>query len=171
VRVCGIDLGNPGGLAILTDEERGRPWTVAWHGWARMGRMELLRLVYDLCRQHQVEIVATERPFTGRGDRRPRVGLAQRDKQGIVRAACEALQVRVVEYAPQTIKLAVAGHGRADKSRVGRCVKLLVAGLDTDHEHVLDAGAVALLALSRERHRRLLASDRRPRPLSRRSRK
>lgn len=154
MRVCGVDLGNPGGLVILTDERPGKPWAAVWQGWIRTGRMELQMLVHRLCREHRVELIATERPFTGRGDSRPKVGLAQREKQGLMKAVCEALSIRFVDYAPQTIKLAVASHGRADKRRVGRCIRLLVDGLDTDNPHVTDAAATALVALSRECQRR-----------------
>ena len=154
MRVMAIDMGNPGALVVLTDERSGKPWVAAYQGWMRMGRMELQMLVHRLCREHGVDLIATERPFTGRGDMRPKVGLAQREKQGLLKAVCEALSIRFADYAPQTIKAAVASHGRADKQRVGRCIRLLVDGLDTDHEHTLDAAAIALVALTRERTER-----------------
>ncbi len=156
--VCAVDLGNPGAVCVLQDRPGSKPWVVAYQGWVRMGRMEMQMLVHRLCREHQVELVATERPFTGRGDMRPKVGLAQRGRQELVHAVCEALSIRFVDYAPQTIKAAVAGHGRADKRRVGRCIRLLVDGLDTDNPHVTDAAAIALVALTRERMARRIKS-------------
>jgi Holliday junction resolvasome RuvABC endonuclease subunit len=124
--------------------------------------LQLQNLVYRVGREYAVDIVATERPFTGHWDKRPRVGMAQREKQGLVRAACEALQVPLVDYQPRTIRAAfgVKAKGAAGKVQVARCVQLLVV-VDNPRgpmsEHVADACALAFVALTRERADRRLA--------------
>lgn len=162
MRVCGIDLGNPGGLAVLSDELPNGIWpfcTLCIEALpATLSRLGLQRLVHRLCKEHCVELVATERPgMWGRVS----VGMAQREKQGLVRAVCEALQIRLVDYQPQEVKRAVTGYGRADKEQVARCVRRLAClprGLD---EHQTDAVAIAAVALNRERARRAAATQRR----------
>jgi Holliday junction resolvasome RuvABC endonuclease subunit len=86
--------------------------------------------------------------------------MAQREKQGLVRAACQALQVRLVDYQPQTIKAAVGAGGRGSKEQVSRCARALVAvewSVEQMTEHAWDAVSTALVALNRERARRRLA--------------
>ncbi len=158
MRVMGIDLGNPGGVTVLTDEGGQGIWPLCVEPVPpRCSRLDLQRLVHRLCKEHRVELVATEKPgMWGRVS----VGMAQREKQGLVRSVCEALKVPLVDYQPQEIKKAVTGRGRADKEQVGRCVRMLVR-VATSDEHVLDACAIALVALNRERLRAVCAGQRR----------
>ena len=158
MRVMGIDLGNPGGAAVLTDEGGQSIWPLCIEALPpRCTRLDLQRLVHRLCKEHRVDLVATEKPgMWGRVS----VGMAQREKQGLVRSVCEALKVPVVDYQPQEIKKAVSGYGRASKEQMGRCVCMLVKVATTD-EHVLDACAIALVALGRERTRLARASQQR----------
>ena len=158
MRVMGIDLGNPGGIAVLTDEGGQSIWPLCVEPLpANLTRLELQRLVHRLCKEHRVELVATEKPgMWGRVS----VGMAQREKQGLVRSVCEALGLRLVDYQPQAIKKAVSGYGRASKEQMGRCVRMLVKVASAD-EHVLDACAIALVALGRERQRAARAGQQR----------
>ena len=158
MRVMGIDLGNPGGAAVLTDEGGQGIWPLCVEALPpSLTRLDLQRLVHRLCKEYRVELVATEKPgMWGRVS----VGMAQREKQGLVRSVCEALKVPLVDYQPQEIKKAVSGYGRASKEQMGRCVRMLVRVAATD-EHVLDACAIALVALNRERLRVTRASQRR----------
>jgi Holliday junction resolvasome RuvABC endonuclease subunit len=147
-RVLGIDLGGPGGLAVIVPN--GSLGSVLH--WQRLGRMDLAkfrRVVEHVIEVFEVGLVATERPFTGRGDKRPRVGLAQREKQGVVRTICQERKIKLVDYQPQTIKHAITGNGRASKEQVGRAVQRMLK-IPSDDEHVLDACAIGMLAMSRE---------------------
>ena len=158
MRVCGIDLGSPGGLVVLTDEGSNGIWPLCAETLPpRLNGLELQRLVHRLCKEHRVELMATEKPgFWGN----PMIGMAQREKQGLVRAVCEALQIRLVAYQPQEVKKAVAGHGRAPKEAMTRCVRALVR-IASEDEHVCDAASIALVAMNRERvHRQMAAQQR-----------
>jgi len=157
MRIMGIDLGNPGALAILSDDQPGKPRVVATASWGHTTGLHLQEMILALGREHGVELVATERP--GSWGRRS-VGMSQRGKQEVVRAACQALRVHLVDYQPRTIRAALGVRAQAaeGKRQVGRCVKLLVK-IDSDNEHVLDACALALVALNREgSRRRMLAA-------------
>jgi Holliday junction resolvasome RuvABC endonuclease subunit len=152
LRVCGIDLGSPGGIAVLSDDGQGIRVQRAIALPARCSAFELQRAAHEICREQAVTVVATERPGTwGRRS----IGMAQRAKQELVRAVCQSLGIRLIDYQPQEIKKAITGRGRAGKEQVGRCVKLLLK-IDSENEHVLDACAIALVALNRERTRKAL---------------
>jgi len=158
MRALGIDLGNPGGLAVLTDEGGQGIWPLAVEEIkAGTTNIELQRIVHRVCKAHAVQVVATEKPGTWG---RITVGMSQRGKQDLVRAVCQGLKIPLVDYQPQQIKKAVTDNGRASKEQVGRCVRMLVRIAST-HEHVLDACAIALVALNRERVRLARASQRR----------
>jgi crossover junction endodeoxyribonuclease RuvC len=109
----------------------------------------LRRQVEHVIVTFDVELVATERPFTGRGDKRPKTGLAQREKQSVVKTLCQERKIKFVDYAPQTIKKALTGNRRASKEQVGRAVRRMLR-IASDDEHVLDSCAIGMVALSRE---------------------
>ena len=158
MKVMAVDLGAPGGLVVLCDEGPGPPWVVcAVELGPNLTGLELQRLVHRLGKEHHVDLVATEKvgPWG-----RVKIAMAQREKQGLVRAVCEALQVPLVDYQPQVVKKAVTGNGRASKQQVGRCVRMLVK-IASENEHVLDACALGIIALKTERHCRLLALQQR----------
>jgi crossover junction endodeoxyribonuclease RuvC len=159
MRVLGIDLGCPGGLAVLED---GAQRATVLH-WQQLGRsVDLARLqsvVESQMDEFRVDLVATERPYTGWWDRRPRVGMAQREKQGVVRAVCQARGIRLVDFQPQTVKKALTGNGRAPKAAVVNHVRCLL-GIEGG-EHVADAAAIALTALNRERARMRMGAQKR----------
>ena len=158
MRVMGVDLGRPGGLVVLCDEGAPKPWPIcAVELPYNLSGLDLQRTVHRLAKEHRVDLVATERPGFW-GD--PRIGMAQREKQGLVRAVCESLQVRLVSYQPQEIKKAVTGHGRAPKEVVTRCVRVLIR-LASEDEHVCDAAGIALVAMNRERARQLASGQQR----------
>jgi len=163
MRTMGVDLGNPGGLVILSDDAPGKPHMICAGSWARTTGLQLQRLIVALGRDHHVDLVATERP--GQWGRRT-IGMSQRGKQELVRAACEALQVPLVDYQPKEIKKAVTGRGGASKLAVERCMRFAVE-VDNPREpiteHIWDAAAVALVALNRERTRRKLTAALKPR--------
>jgi len=152
VRVCGIDLGGPGGICVLTPNgELGS--VLHWQRLAKGLDLKGLRaIVARTLEQFEVGVVATERPFTGRWDPRPSIGMGQREKAAIVKEVCQERRVLFVQYPPASIKVAVTQNGRATKEQVGRAVRRALR-IPTHDGHVLDAGAIAMVALSREGRR------------------
>lgn len=80
------------------------------------------------------------------------VSAAARGVAGFIAARCG---LRVVEYAPATVKLAATGKGNADKATVAKFVKLLL-GLKKDLEP--DEGDALAIAVC---HARQMVTDRR----------
>ena len=64
--------------------------------------------------------------------------------RGVSMLACQLADVSVHEYAPATVKQAVAGHGRADKSEVLQMVKMTLEIEGDLAEDAADALAVAI---------------------------
>jgi len=146
MRILGIDLGAPGGLVVLTPN--GRLGAVLH--WQRLKpRLDLAglrRVVEHVIETFDVQLVATERPGFWKD---PRIGMAQREKQGVIRTLCQERGIRLVDYQPQTVKKAITGNGRASKEQMQRAVRGLLRFEAVD-EHVADAAAISAVAMSRE---------------------
>lgn len=72
--------------------------------------------------------------------------------RGVALLVCARAGVDIYEYAPARVKLAVAGHGRAEKSQVAQMVRV-VLGLAT--APVADAADALALAIAHLQHIRL----------------
>ncbi len=95
-----------------------------------------------LVAQHSPDAVAVEESYVGAD---ARVALSVGQARGALLAACAKAGVAATEYAPATVKQAVGGWGRADKTQMQRMVEA-VLGLEappTPH-HAADALAVAI---------------------------
>jgi len=86
--------------------------------------------------------VAVETPFAGQ-NMRSLIQLAH--ARGVVLLAARSAQLPVFEYAPRSIKSAVAGYGGAEKQQVASMVRLLVSGCKTQ---VMSADASDALAVA-----------------------
>jgi crossover junction endodeoxyribonuclease RuvC len=78
-----------------------------------------------------------------------KTALGVAEARGAVLSAAGQAHIRVCEYSPGTIKVAVTGNGRADKKAIARMIPLLISlpqkkRLDDE----LDAIAVGLTALA-----------------------
>jgi crossover junction endodeoxyribonuclease RuvC len=72
--------------------------------------------------------------------------------RGVALLVCARAGVAIFEYAPARVKLAVAGHGRAEKSQVAQMVRV-VLGLPTAPK--ADAADALALAIAHLQHVRL----------------
>jgi crossover junction endodeoxyribonuclease RuvC len=84
------------------------------------------RQVADLVALHQPDLVGVERLYFSRN---AQTAFAVGQARGVVLLAVAEAGIEIVEATPSAIKLAVAGHGRADKEQVGRMVATIL-GLD-----------------------------------------
>ncbi len=108
--------------------------------------VEIQREVRSLIAEYRPTVVAIERVlFQVNVSTAMSVGQAS----GIVMAEAAAAGCDVIEYSPNEIKLAVAGHGGADKGEVERMVRVLL-GIEQPLRpvDVADALAVALCHLA-----------------------
>lgn len=150
--VLGVD---PGTAAVGVAVVRG-PAARAWVAWAATVRTppgappeQRLRAIYRGVRraiaEHRPDVVAVERVLFGRN---AQSGIEVARAAGAVLVAAAEAGVRVEEYAPAQVKVAVTGVGNASKDAVRRgLVRLLgVAGVPPERD-AADAVAVALCHL------------------------
>jgi len=96
------------------------------------------RLVADLVALHRPDVVGVERLFFSR-NAQTALGVGQ--ARGVVLLAVAEAGLPVAEATPSAVKVAVAGHGRAEKDQVGRMVATI---LDLDQVPTPDDAADAL---------------------------
>jgi len=107
---------------------------------------EVSRAVTDAIKKHAPGALAIETLFFSTNVKTA-IGVAE--ARGVVLAAAGARGLPVIECSPQAVKLAVTGHGGADKKALARMVPKLVAlppkkRLDDE----LDAIALGIAALT-----------------------
>jgi crossover junction endodeoxyribonuclease RuvC len=113
--------------------------------------------VRKLIDEHHPLAVSLEKAFVSRNVQSAfRIGEAR----GAVLIAAADRGVPVFEYAPATVKQAVVGYGRADKSQMLRAVAMLLSLDDLDGADEADALAVAVCHLQGARLRRVMGQGR-----------
>jgi crossover junction endodeoxyribonuclease RuvC len=149
VKVLGIDPGTAAcGYGIV--QGGGDRLQAAEFGWwpTPAGERPELRLkrihdaVADLIERHQPDAAALEESFVGAD---ARIALFVGQARGAVLVACALAGVPCSEYPPASVKSAVCGYGRAEKTQVQRMVKAIL-GLPEppSPHHAADALAVAI---------------------------
>ncbi len=106
-----------------------------------------LRGIFD---EYRPEVLAIERVLF---QKNVRTAMSVGQASGVALAEAAARGMEVVEYSPNEVKLAVAGHGGADKDQMQRMVKTLL-GLSAVPKPA-DAADAAGLALCHLAHRGL----------------
>lgn len=98
----------------------------------------------DLLQKHSVSIVAVEKLFAQHNQK---TVIKVAEARGVILLALADQNITYKEYSPNTIKLAVAGSGRANKAEVDRMVRILL-GLNNGKllDDTTDALAAALTA-------------------------
>jgi crossover junction endodeoxyribonuclease RuvC len=142
----GVDMGGPGGIVVL---EEGAMPRLLWEKELPKGLSNdsLFRILAEAVAKYGANCIVCERPFTGKWDPRPSVGMAQREKMGILKLVAERAGIPLFDFAPQTVKARCAGHGRASKERMTAHMKALFP-LQSDSEHVSDAAALSICGLA-----------------------
>jgi len=151
VRILGIDPGSVvTGWGVVEASPLGARYvasgTISTRGCASFA--ERLQRICDhvraLVRQWAPHAAGLERAFVARNVQAAfRLGEAR----GAVLVGLAAEGVDVHEYAPAAVKLAVAGHGRADKEQVGRGIAHLLGVTQALPRDASDALAIALCHL------------------------
>lgn len=114
----------------------------------RTAHAERLRILHqaiaDLTSAHPLDAAVVESWFVHPVSRSA-MGMAE--ARGAIMVALALAGVEVVEYAPNTIKQAVTGHGAADKQQV-RAMVARLTGASSDSDHSADATAAAICHIS-----------------------
>lgn len=117
----------------------------------------LHRRLVEMLAEHEPDVVSCERVLFSANTR---TAMAVGQAAGVALLAAAQAGLPVVSYSPTDVKLAVAGHGAADKGAVGRMVaaqlRLAVVPAPPD---LADALAVALCHLARARPHLAMAQD------------
>lgn len=86
-----------------------------------------LRIIYSQLKKiisdYKPHAVAVERLYFGSNSK---TAIAVGQARGIALLAAAELKIRVAEYSPLEVKMAVTGYGRADKKQIQQMVKLLL---------------------------------------------
>lgn len=102
----------------------------------------LFDAVAGLIERHRPAVVAVEQLFFARN---ATTAMAVGQARGVVLLAVARAGLPVAEYTPAEVKLAVAGHGRADKAQIQEMVRLTLGLAAVPHpDDAADALAVAL---------------------------
>lgn len=118
----------------------------------------LLSELREIVERLEPTAAAVEAPFHGIN---ARAALQLAHARGVVLAVLGSAAVPVTEYAPATVKMAVAGSGRAEKEQVRAMVVRLLGGAwsGSASSDESDALAVALCHLVSLRHRAAAAAS------------
>jgi crossover junction endodeoxyribonuclease RuvC len=128
VIILGVDPGSWTTGFGLVECESGRPRYLASgriaapEGMALAPRLVLLaEQLQAVVGNHQPALVAIEKPFHGIN---ARSAIVLAEARGALLVTLARVGLEIEEYAPASVKSAVAGHGRADKTEVARMVRL-----------------------------------------------
>jgi crossover junction endodeoxyribonuclease RuvC len=109
------------------------------------------RALVEVVREHEPEEASVEALFFAKD---PQAAAKLGHARGVALLVCARAGLEIHEYAPARVKLAVAGHGRADKAQVAQMVRV-VLGLRT--APVADAADALAIAIAHLQHIRLPA--------------
>ena len=153
MRVLGIDCGGEcTGYGIVEQDERGELRHLACGGIRLRPKMPLperLNLIFNQLREiivtHRPDCVAIEEVFYAVN---VKSALKLGQVRGVAMLAAATCGLEVAEYAPLSIKSAVVGYGKADKSQVQQMVtRLLRLPALPQPQDASDALAIAICHL------------------------
>jgi crossover junction endodeoxyribonuclease RuvC len=168
MRTLGIDPGTVATGWGVIDEVGHSPKYVAGGVIRARGSLSarLLTIFHELreiLSKYEPTCVGLEKTFVGENVQSAfRLGEAR----GVILLAAEIVGVRVVEYAPAEVKVAVAGGGRATKDQMQLMVSRLLGMAETVASDEADALGVAICHLHTQRFRDTVGE---PIPITKRS--
>ena len=152
MRVLGIDPGfDRLGMAVL-EGDPSRP-TFVWSecvlpakGKAADRLATVYRRTSEILQEYSPDILAIETLFFSTNKK---TALQVAEARGAILAAAGNAGIPVHEFSPGTVKLAVTGHGSADKAAIARMIPHLITLPEKKRlDDELDAIAVAIAGLS-----------------------
>lgn len=99
----------------------------------------------NMIKQYHVTHISLETPFLGKN---AQTFLKLGYLRGTLHLLCYKYNLKLIEYSPKEIKLAVTGFGGAQKDQVERVVYMLFPGLAVQKKHdITDAIAISLCGI------------------------
>lgn len=169
MRVLGIDPGTVAtGWGVIDESGQSLKYVAGGVIRARGSLSARLAVIFDQLRgviaEHQPACIGLEKTFVGENVQSAfRLGEAR----GVILLAAEMAGVRVAEYAPAEVKVAVAGQGRASKDQMQIMVKHLLNLAEAIAADEADALGVAVCHLHTQRFRDTVGGE--PIPIRKRT--
>ncbi len=155
MKILGIDPGttavgyamvSPAGMALRL--HRAGLIDIPRAGGVPKQLLALGRSLESIIRELKPEALAIERLFFAKN---VKTALAVAEARGVILLTAARLGLRVYEYTPLEVKIAVSGYGRAPKAQVAEMTKRLTGSTGPHYpDDVSDAIAIAITALARE---------------------
>lgn len=102
---------------------------------------QIYQEVTKLCQENDIDQMAIESLFFAKNSKTA-IQVAQ--AMGVVKAAADQAGIKVYEYTPPQIKIAITGYGRADKNQVIAMVSQSLGCDGLTNNHAADAAAAAM---------------------------
>ena len=156
MRVLGLDPGlNKVGYCVINFDGRPSLLLAGSHRTKRDASLpqklgSIVTYTEDLLAKHRPDVCVVETLFYGKNIRST---ISLSHARGAVLAVLASHDVDIVEYAPQEVKRAICGNGRASKEQISFMVKRLLDTSDDFDQDVSDAMALALCYANRARQR------------------
>jgi len=152
LRVLGVDPGfDRLGLAVL-EGNPSKP-TLIWSACIEPAKgvmsarlAEVAQAIHEAIEKYAPDALALETLFFSTNKK---TALTVAEARGAVLTVAGMCKIRIVEFSPQQVKLAVTGYGAADKRAVGQMIpRLVTLSTKKRRDDELDAIAVAIAGLS-----------------------
>lgn len=154
--ILGIDPGTATtGYGIVESDGNAKIRVISWglietdkNGFKEK-RLEIIyRQALSLIKKHSPDLFVIEKVFFAAN---AKTAIAVGQAQGVLLLAASKKKVKVIEYAPATIKKVITGNGRAKKKEIQKAVRKILgnqvkskAHKKTHFDNAADALAVAL---------------------------
>ncbi len=110
---------------------------------------DINRKIEEVIEKEKPEILAIERLFFNVNQK---TAMKVSEARGVVLACASRNNLKVFEYTPSSIKVAVTGHGKSDKKHIMDMIPLLVKiTKKIEYDDEFDAIATALTCMASER--------------------
>jgi|SRR3989344_5260047 len=154
--ILGLDPGTATtGFGLVETNGNGETIVMEWglietdKNGAKEDRLNVIyQKTLKLIKKHSPDLFVMEKIFFATN---AKTAIAVGQAQGVMLLAASKLKVRVVEYAPGTIKKSITGNGRANKKEVQKAIRKILgsrvksqAHKKTHFDNAADALAIAL---------------------------
>jgi len=110
----------------------------------------IYKQISAIIKKHQPKEMAVEELFFVKNIK---TGISVAHARGVILLMAKQNGLEIFDYKPNEIKLAICGHGHADKSQIAKMLKLHIKGCIIKQDDAADAVAVALTHLQTNRRR------------------
>lgn len=106
-------------------------------------RLSLIgKRIFDIVQQYRPEILATEKLFFSGNQK---TALLVAEARGVILYTGSSLGLKIFEYTPNEVKIAITGYGRSEKKQMIDMVKkLITVNSKTNSDDEFDAIAIGL---------------------------